>query len=90
MTIEVTDEAVDMLRRSLGASGAAAVRLRTTRALGGRIDVQVEFADEPTEGDHTIEAGGVRIFVDPEVMKTYPDAVVALEPQHETIVVRPR
>ncbi|MGH2729304.1 MAG: hypothetical protein ACRDJI_01710 [Actinomycetota bacterium] len=90
MAIEVTDEAVDLLRRSLESSGAAAVRLRTTRGLGGGIDVQVEFADAPSEGEQTVEAGGVRIFVDPEVRAAYPDAIVTVEPQHETIVVRPR
>jgi Fe-S cluster assembly iron-binding protein IscA len=90
VAIEVTDEAVDLLRRSLEASGAAAVRLRATRSLGGGIDVQVEFADEPSEGEQAIEVGGIRIFIDPEVTKTYPDAIVGVEPQHETIVVRPR
>jgi Fe-S cluster assembly iron-binding protein IscA len=90
MTIEVTEEAVDLLSRSLEASGAGAVRLRTTRALGGGMEVQVEFADEPSEGEQEIKTGGIRIFVDPEVTETYPDALVTVEPQHETIVVRPR
>jgi iron-sulfur cluster assembly protein len=91
VAIEVTDEAVEVLRRSLELSGGSGgIRLRATRALGGGLDVQVEFADAPAAGEDEIEAGGVRIFVDPEVKKTYPDAVVAVEHQHETLVVRPR
>jgi hypothetical protein len=31
----------------------------------------------------------VRLFVDPRVTESIPDAVVAVEPQHQTIVVRP-
>lgn len=93
MAIEVSDEAVAVLRRSLelGRIDAATggVRLRGARRLGGGMDVQVELADAPLEGEQVIVAGGVRIFVDPEVTEAIPDAVVAVEPQHEVVVVRP-
>jgi Fe-S cluster assembly iron-binding protein IscA len=93
MSIEVTDEAVEVLRRSLElgrvdvASGG--VRLRGARGLGGGVDVQVELADAPLDGEQVIVAGGVRIFVDPEVTRAIPNAVVTVEPQHEVVVVRP-
>ena len=92
MTIEITDDAVEVLRRSLrlgnvGESGG--VRLRGARGLGGGLDIQVELADGPLEGEAVVEKDGVRVFVDPEVTDALPNAVVALEPQHETIVVRP-
>ena len=92
MSIEITDEAVEVLRRSLalgrvGVGGG--VRLRGARGLGGGMDIQVELADGPLEGEAVVEKGGVRVFVDPEVTAAIPDAVVALEPQHELIVVRP-
>lgn len=93
MPIEVTDEALDVLRRSLrlpGGERAAAIRLRAARGLGGGVDVQVELADAPLTDEEVIEAGGVTIYVDPEVTRAIPDAVVALEPQHEVVVVRPR
>ncbi len=95
MTLEVTQEAVDVLTRTielanLGGSKEAGVRLRAARALGGGIDVQVELAEGPTGSERVIDRDDVRIFVDDSVLEAFPDAIVAVEPQHETIVVRPR
>ncbi|MDQ3954958.1 MAG: hypothetical protein M3285_05345, partial [Actinomycetota bacterium] len=91
MGIEVTDEVTEVLRRSLELGGidsaTGGVRLRGARGLGGGFDVQVELADGPLEGEAVLEREGVRIFVDPEISKAIPDAVVALEPQHEIVVV---
>ena len=93
MPIHVTEEAIDVLRRSLELGGidpsAGGVRLRAARGLGGGLDVQVELADGPLEGETTVEASDVRLFVDAGVTEAIPNAVVAVEPQHETIVVRP-
>ena len=93
MTIEVTEEAIEVLRRSLELGNVdpstGGVRLRGARGLGGGLDVQVELADGPLEDEATVERDGVRIFVDPSVTDAFPDAVVAIEPQHETVVVRP-
>jgi Fe-S cluster assembly iron-binding protein IscA len=93
MPIEVTADAVEVLRRSLELGGvdatAGGVRLRAAHGLGGGLDVQVELAEAPAEGEQVIVAQGVRIFVDPEVTKAIPDAVVTVEPQHEIVVVRP-
>jgi Fe-S cluster assembly iron-binding protein IscA len=91
--IQVTEEAIDVLRRSLELGGidpsAGGVRLRAAHGLGGGLDVQVELADGPLEGETTVEASDVRLFVDAGVSEAIPNAVVAVEPQHETIVVRP-
>lgn len=94
MSIEVTPEAAAVLRRSLelaqiDPSTGGGVRVRAARGLGGGSDVQVELAQAPLAGEVVVEADGVRVFVDPTVSDLYPDAIVALEPQHETIVVRP-
>ncbi len=93
MGIEVTGEATEVLRRSLELGGVdrsrGGVRLRGSHGLGGGFDVQVELADGPLEGEEVIERDGVRIFVDPEISRAIPSAVVALEPQHEIVVVRP-
>ena len=92
MTLEITDEAVEVLRRSLALGGVGeggGVRLRGARGLGGGVDIQVELADGPLEGETVVEKDGLKVFVDPEVTTAIPNAVVALEPQHETVVVRP-
>jgi Fe-S cluster assembly iron-binding protein IscA len=92
MTIEITDDAVEVLRRSLELGNVregGGVRLRGARGLGGGLDIQVELADGPLEGEDVVEKGGVKVFVDPEVTSAIPNAVVAVEPQHETVVVRP-
>ncbi len=94
MDIEITDEAVEVLRRSLRLGNVDAatggVRLRTAHALGGGVDVQVELADGPLEGESVVEKDGIRVFVDPGLTHVVPDPIVAVEPQHENVVVRPR
>ncbi|HEV2755315.1 MAG TPA: hypothetical protein VG318_06015 [Actinomycetota bacterium] len=94
MEIEITDEAVEVLRRSLKLGGVdlstGGARLRTARALGGGVDVQVELAEGPLEGESVVERGGVRVFVDPSLREAVPDPVLTVEPQHENVVVRPR
>ena len=93
MGIEVTEEAAQVLRRSLElgnvdpASGG--IRLRGAHGLGGGFDIQVELADGPLEGESTHDHEGLRLFIDPAISEAIPDAVVALEPQHEVVVVRP-
>jgi hypothetical protein len=94
MDIEVTVEARAVLRRSLELGGldlaSAGIRLRAARGLGGGVDVQVELAEGPGDHETVVSAGDVRIFVDPAVGDAYPrGAVLALEPQHDVVVVRP-
>ena len=93
MSIEVTEEAIDVLKRSLALGGvdrsSGGVRLRGARGLGGGVDIQVELAEAPLDEETVIEAGGIRIFVDPQVTEAVPEAVVAVEPQHDVVVVRP-
>ncbi len=91
MPMEVTSEAVEVLKRSLAlAPHAAGVRLVAATGLGGGVTVQVELADGPGDGEHELEEDGVRIFVDPALTDAVPDPIVTVEPQHERIVVRPR
>jgi Fe-S cluster assembly iron-binding protein IscA len=93
VTIRVTDEALEVLKRSLELGGVDAssggIRLRGGRELGGGMRINVELAGAPAEGEEIVEAGGIRIFVDRSVTDEMPSAVVALEPEHETVVVRP-
>ncbi|HYP24652.1 MAG TPA: hypothetical protein VEV43_13865 [Actinomycetota bacterium] len=94
MDVEITDEAVEVLKRSLQLGNVDAssggVRLRTARALGGGVDVQVELADGPLEGESVVEKDGIRVFVDPSLFDAVPSPILAVEPQHENVVVRPR
>jgi hypothetical protein len=93
MPIEVTEEAAQVLRRSLELGGlessSAGIRLRGARGLGGGFDIQVELAEGPLEGESSVRCGDLNLFVDPLITEAIPDAVVALEPQHEVVVVRP-
>ncbi|MBA2273425.1 MAG: hypothetical protein H0W21_05910 [Actinobacteria bacterium] len=93
MTITVTEEAVQVLTRSLEMGGidpvSGGVRLRGALGLGGGMDIQVELAEGPLEGEAVVQEGGIRLFVDPEIERAMPNPVVAVEPQHEIIVVRP-
>lgn len=93
MGVRITDEAVAVLKRSLDMAGVdrsaeAGVRLRGARRLGGGSEIQVELAAGPSPGETHVRCEGVNVYVDATVAEMYPDAVVALEPQHETIVVR--
>ncbi|MEA2460175.1 MAG: hypothetical protein QOH90_352 [Actinomycetota bacterium] len=93
MAIEVTEEAAEVLLRSLDLGGvdraSGGIRLRGARSLGGGFDVQVELAAGPEDGDDVIEAFGVRVFVGADVRDALPNAVVDLELQHDIVVVRP-
>jgi hypothetical protein len=93
MAIRVTGEAIEVLSRSLELGGidpaTGGVRLRPTRSLGGGSDVQVELSDAPLDHEEIVERSGVRLFVDPELSRRLPNALVAVEPQHQTVVVRP-
>ncbi|HWL66578.1 MAG TPA: hypothetical protein VNP73_11440 [Actinomycetota bacterium] len=94
MDIEVTPEAIEVLKRSLDLAGLSAtesgIRLRTAHGLGGGVEIQVELADGPSEDERTIELDGLKLFVSPAVIEAVPDPVLTVEPQHETVVVRPR
>jgi Fe-S cluster assembly iron-binding protein IscA len=93
VSIDVTPEAAEVLRRSLDMGhvdpATGGIRLRGSVALGGGFDVQVELADAPQEGEEIVEERGVRLFVGSDITAAMPEAIVALEPQHEVVVVRP-
>ena len=94
MSLEITDEAVEVLRRSLELGGVdrasgGGIRVRGSHGLGGGFDVQIELAEGPLQGETVVETRELRLFIDPRVTDAYPHAVVAIEPQHQTLVVRP-
>lgn len=94
MGVEVTPEAVDVLRRSLELANLPGdsdlgIRLRSVHALGGGSRIEVEFAESAGENETVVEKEGIRIFIHPSVNELFPDAVLTVEPQHEKVVVRP-
>ena len=91
MKIEVTPEAAAVLRRSKELMGGRGIRLRLSRGLGGGESVQVEVAAGPAPGDLTEEiSDDLVLYVEPAVLDVVPEPLVALEPDHEKVVVRPR
>ena len=94
MAIEIRDEAVAVLKRSLALTEidpeTGGVRLRGQRSLIGGFDVNVEFAEGPSHGDDIVEKGGIRIFIDPSVTEAFADGIVTVEEPHDHVVVRQR
>jgi Fe-S cluster assembly iron-binding protein IscA len=93
MPVEITEEAIEVLRNSLVLAGVdtatGGARLHAARALGGGLNVQIELAEAPGPAEEVVETRGIRVFIDRTVTEAIPDAVVAVEPQHDRIVVRP-
>ena len=86
MSVRVTPEAVDVIRRSLEIAGAdpkeMGVRLRMA---GGQI--RPRFVAEAEAGDIVVEEAGVRVFVAASLVDG--DVEIAVTPEHETLVIRP-
>jgi Fe-S cluster assembly iron-binding protein IscA len=94
MTMEVTEAAADVLKRAMQLGNVdpsvGGIRLRSARALGGGLGVQVELADGPLAGERVVETAGLRLFVDAGSVGTMRRPIVTLDPQHDTITVRDR
>ena len=86
MTVRITPEAVDVIRRSLELANAdpkeMAVRLR---GAGGAIRPRFVTEGEPT--DVLVEAEGIRVFLAADLVDG--DVEIAVTPEHETLTVRP-
>lgn len=91
--MRVTDEAVEVLRHSMELAGMDlaedGIRLRGSTGLGGGFDVQVEMATDRADGEELVQCGGLNFFVDEQVRDAYPEAILTVEPQHETVTLRP-
>lgn len=88
MTVKVTAAALEVIRNSLELGGLdpseTGVRLRIA---GGQ--VRPRFSSEPGPEDEVVDVEGVRLFVAPEVTGEGGDVEIDVEPEHETLVVRP-
>lgn len=85
--VTVTPRAAEVLRRGLQAArlDPSTFGVRVWIA-GGQ--ARSGFADEPDEGDATVDAGGLRVFVDPGVTRDGP-AAIDVSAEHDQIVVVP-
>lgn len=88
MTVRITPEALEVIRRSLSLAGAESsdmgVRLRMA---GGA--VRPRFAADPEPGDVMVEQDGVRVFVAESVVQGHDNVEIGVTTEHETLVVRP-
>jgi iron-sulfur cluster assembly protein len=44
----------------------------------GKVEISIDEASEPVEGDEVIERGGVRVFVDPAAAEVLDDQVLGV------------
>ena len=94
MDLEVTPEAIEILKRSLNLAGldpaTHGIRLRTAKGLGGGLQTQMEFAEAAGPGEETIETDEVKLFIAPEDIESIPNPVLVMEPQHERVSLTSR
>lgn len=57
------------------------------RVAGGM--VRPRFVPAPEEGDETIEAGGVRVFIAKQIVDELGDVEVGVSAEHEQLTIRP-
>jgi Fe-S cluster assembly iron-binding protein IscA len=88
VTVRITPEALEVIRRSLSLAGAESsdvgVRLRMA---GGA--VRPRFATEPEPDDVIVEQDGVRVFIAESIVQGEDDVEIGVTAEHETLVVRP-
>lgn len=86
MTVEVTPRAIEVLRRALDAGRLhpteVGIRVTLAKSLRGT-ELRTGFAEQAEPGEETIEAGGIRLFVGPELSGT-----LDVADEHDRIVLR--
>jgi Fe-S cluster assembly iron-binding protein IscA len=87
LTVRITPEALDVIRRSLELAGAdpseMAVRLRRA---GGAI--RPRFVSDPQADDVVVESEGIRVFV-AAAIASEGDVEIDVTSEHDELVVRP-
>jgi Fe-S cluster assembly iron-binding protein IscA len=70
--LQIDDEAVDAL------AGIGAIRI-TAQELDGEVELSIDDATEPSEGDEVVERGGARIFLDAVAAEVLADQVLGVD-----------
>ncbi len=86
MVVEVTPRAIEVLKRALGAGrldpSEVGIRVSLARSLRGT-ELRTGFAEQAEPGEETIEAGGIRLFVNSDISGT-----LDIGDEHDRIVLR--
>jgi Fe-S cluster assembly iron-binding protein IscA len=89
MPLEVTPRAIEVLRRALDVGrmdpGRVGVRISVVRGPRGD-EVRTGFAEEPDPGEQIVEAGGVRLFADADLVVR--GATIDVADEHDLLIVR--
>ena len=69
--LQIDDEAVDAL------AGIGAIRI-TAEEIDGEVEISIDDASEPTEGDEVVERNGARVFLDAAAADALADQVIGV------------
>ena len=69
--LQLTEEAVEALQK------IGTIRI-TAEEVDGDVEIAIDEAAEPSEGDEVIEQGGARVFVDPAAAEVLADQVLGV------------
>jgi Fe-S cluster assembly iron-binding protein IscA len=90
MPLTVTPRAAQVLKRALEAGRMdperVAIRVSVARGMRGE-EVRTGFVEEAEQGDETMDAGGVRLFVPADLAAR--EAVLDVADEHDRIVLLP-
>jgi iron-sulfur cluster assembly protein len=70
--LQIHDEAVAAL------AGIGAIRI-TAEEVGGEVELSIDDADAPSDGDDVVERSGARVFLDPFASEVLSDQVLGVE-----------
>jgi Fe-S cluster assembly iron-binding protein IscA len=68
----IAEDAVDAL------AGLGAIRI-SGEASDGEVELSIEDATDPSEGDEVVERGAARVFLDPVAAEALTDQVIGVE-----------
>jgi hypothetical protein len=70
--LQIAEDAVEPL------AGLGPIRI-TAEEVDGEVELSIDDATEPAEGDEVVEAGGARIFLDEIAAEALSDQVIGVE-----------
>jgi len=70
--LQIHDDAVDALQEM------GALRITATE-VGDEVEIEIDAAEEPTDGDEVVERGGATVYLDPLASEVLADQVLAVQ-----------
>ncbi len=77
--LQIGDSALEVLRDTGG------LRLSVVEVGGDELELQIEHAEEPVEGDDVVERDGAKVFLDPTASDALTDQVLEVEPHGDHV-----